>query len=626
MLLTFDKFGGRMPRVNDPLLIPDENSQVATNCRFDRRGVMPLAKDSEITTAPIGTKSIYRYKNAGNVYYFTWDSLVSVCGVPLFGDKWNRVFYLEDGELRVTDSTLFKYGGSTGPYPVAYRNPSPPAPSSSLTTAKAPAPPDPVNLLTDPTVIPYMTVSADGVSRQPPLNACDGNTATYWRSSNTLLNPVMHWWKVDFGEGHEQAVNYIEITFDPTISSIARGPVSFTIEASTTGTFSGEQVKIYSTSNQMWTTGSLETKTFSFINYTKYRSFRIYVTKASNAVLGHHDVYVNEFVLMAKPATPDETYEETRAYVYTFVNSYGQEGPPTTPNVEQLINVFDGDSVDLSGFDTSQPVDANGIQSYDIVGKRLYRLNTNSSGDSQYQLVEDETILKLDTATYTDSKPNSALGEVLMSSEWDGPPIGVKGLISLPNSVLACYIDNILCLSASKYPHAWPASNQYFVDRPIIGLGSFGTSVVILTDGVPYIAIGNDPGNMAMEKLDMGFACTSARGIVQAGEVVVYPSTEGLIAIGSGIREVISDKAIDGTTWRKLYQPSTIIGFYWEGKYVGFYGTGVGFMFDLKTRDFVDLDFYSSAGYYEPSTGNLYLVSGLKIITLATADSTETIA
>jgi hypothetical protein len=33
-----------------------------------------------------------------------------------------------------------------------------------------------------------------------------------------------------------------------------------------------------------------------------------------------------------------------------------------------------------------------------------------------------------------------------------------------------------------------------------------------------------------------------------------------------------------------------------------------GFIFDPKTKDFVDLDFNATAGYYDPPTGTLYLV------------------
>ncbi len=295
----------------------------------------------------------------------------------------------------------------------------------------------------------------------------------------------------------------------------------------------------------------------------------------------------------------DATLIETRGYVYTLVNGYGAEGPPSP--VSELVDVYDGDLVNITGLDTSADSD------YNITKKRIYRLNQSSSG-SEYQFVAE---IGIALSSYDDEIEDASLGELLASAEWDGPPIGIKGIISLPNGSLAGFVDNILCFSVPYYPHAWPVSYQRYVDKPIVALGAFGTTVAVLTSGRPYLAVGSHPSNVVMEAMDLGHACMSKRGTVQAGDVIVYPAPDGLVAVGPSVREVLTDDIISREDWNEKYNPSSITAFYWEGHYVAFCNIGrrnFGFIFNIKTKELTDLTFYATAGYRDPGTGILFLV------------------
>ena len=81
--------------------------------------------------------------------------------------------------------------------------------------------------------------------------------------------------------------------------------------------------------------------------------------------------------------TADDADEipETRFYVCTFVNSYGAEGPPSPPSNE--VEWRTGQTVVLS----SLPSVPSG--SYNITHRRIYRINTGSSGISNYQFVTE---------------------------------------------------------------------------------------------------------------------------------------------------------------------------------------------------------------------------------------------
>lgn len=309
----------------------------------------------------------------------------------------------------------------------------------------------------------------------------------------------------------------------------------------------------------------------------------------------------------------DPTLLETRGYVYTLVNGYGQEGPPSP--VSNLLDLYDGDTATITGMDVSAD------SAYLITKKRIYRINQGTSG-AEYQFVEE---ISLVTASYDDTVLDADLGEVLASTEWDGPPAGISGLISLPDGSLAGFVGNLLCRSVPYYPHAWPASYQKAVDRDIVVLGAYGTTIVVLTEGQPYLCIGNDPSNTVMERMDLGFSCLSKRGRIQAGEIVVYPCAEGLAAIGPGASGIVTEEVIDPDRWIQKYQPSTIHAYYWQGKYVGFYGGTGGFVFDLKTKDLVDLDFYATAGFYDKTDGTLYLLADGEIVKFVGGSSSREI-
>jgi len=305
-------------------------------------------------------------------------------------------------------------------------------------------------------------------------------------------------------------------------------------------------------------------------------------------------------VITGTASGTDPTLLETKAYVYIYVNGYGDEGPPSYASNE--IDVYDGNSITITN------ISAGALDPlFNVTTVRIYRLNQTSSGTAIYQYVDE---VAFGTTSYVDTILDADLAEELPSLEWDGAPTGLAGLISLPNGVLAGFVGNLVCLSVPYYPHAWPASYQQAVDRPIIALGAFGSTIVVLTEGQPYLLVGNDPSNMVMEKMDIGFSCMSKRGVIQAGEMVAYPSPEGLVVIGPQVREVVTAKIMTRDQWNALYNPSTISAFYWNGKYVAFYtsgGVNGGFVYDFKTGDLFDLDFYATAGFYDKTAGILFL-------------------
>ncbi|MFN9954818.1 MAG: hypothetical protein ACK55I_17105, partial [bacterium] len=92
------------------------------------------------------------------------------------------------------------------------------------------------------------------------------------------------------------------------------------------------------------------------------------------------------------------------------------------------------------------------------------------------------------TVNYTDYKRQSDLGEIMPSLDWEPPPTNLKGLKVMANGIFTAFSGKDLCFSEPFMPHAWSSKNFLPVDATIVGLGTFGQSVAVLTDSFPYIA------------------------------------------------------------------------------------------------------------------------------------------
>jgi hypothetical protein len=305
---------------------------------------------------------------------------------------------------------------------------------------------------------------------------------------------------------------------------------------------------------------------------------------------------------------------ETRFYVQTFVNSFGDEGPPGPVSNQVVWNP--GDTVIVSSSLTLP--DAG----FDVVTVNTYRTNQEASNLAQFQFVSANSIAT--AMVVYDTLPDAALGEVLASAEWDAAPSGITGLIRLWGGVLAGYVGNTLCLSVPYFPHAWPVAWRQNTEHPIRGLVAFGNTVVCLTTGSPEAFTFNDPSTISPETTGTTESCVSARSVVDMGGYGIYASPEGLVAIGPGMDKLITTVLFAREDWQ-TYNPSTIYGYLWEVMYVGFYtlsgGSTGGFLFDPRNGDFINLNFYSTPGYYDRASGLLYIVIGANIVSFATNES-----
>jgi hypothetical protein len=267
-----------------------------------------------------------------------------------------------------------------------------------------------------------------------------------------------------------------------------------------------------------------------------------------------------------------ETFE-TRAYVYTYVSYWGEEGQPSDPTLVDLYPASQTVTLTFGSVPTGN---------YNLGTIRVYRTAVGTSGTNYYFVSE----LTIANTTFNDDVSGTDLGEPLPSLSWAMPPADLKGLISLPNGFLAGFSGRDIYFSEAYYLHAWPIEYSQSVDYPIVALGQFGQSLVVLTTGSPYMLTGSDPSSMTLQKLDFEQSCLSAKSVSRLGNGVAYSSPDGLAYIGPDGMQILTDNFFTRKEWQTL-KPETIIAAQHDGRYYAFFDDGTnkgGFILDPKSN------------------------------------------
>jgi hypothetical protein len=317
-----------------------------------------------------------------------------------------------------------------------------------------------------------------------------------------------------------------------------------------------------------------------------------------------------------------------RAYVYSYVNSYGDEGPPS--DFTSISTLNEGvDTIAVSGIASSPPA------SRAIDRIFLYRTNSSDSGTAEFQFVLEAywfdaeesyaigdfviyggaiykcTVAKSPGAwipsrfTAGDDVLNANLLSIFPKTNYDAPPDDLTGLVSLPNGTQAGISGKSVYFSEPFHPHAWSTEYRIGFDETPVALAVTGRSVIVLTNKTPYMLFGDHPSAMAKEKIAVNYRCLSALGVAVGRDAVFWPTDEGLAGYDSTSGFSIKTEGfIDDDTWA-LFHPERMIGAFFRGKYFGFDPIGEqGFIIDFASGLYVRLSIFAHACLVD---GKLYL-------------------
>jgi len=306
---------------------------------------------------------------------------------------------------------------------------------------------------------------------------------------------------------------------------------------------------------------------------------------------------------------------DTRFYIVTYVTDWGEESEPSPPS--DMLEVDQNDSVTI---DIPPPPSGRNIEKW-----RLYRSNVGST-TAAFQFVEEDEV---GTANYEDKKKSAELGEVCPTVTWSEPPyrmaaqpeeypppaVGsnpyLRGLINMPNGVMAGFFDNTVAFCDPYHPYAWPVEYQISIEYPVVGLGVFGQTLFVCTAGNPYFIYGADSATMTAQKMDNNQSCASSRTIIAARGGVIYASPDGLCFGNQQDVVVITAGLFTREDWQKL-QPETMFAAEHENIYYLFYtGDGGGCLsFDTTAKKLGRLDLTATAAFTDKLNDVLYVASG----------------
>ena len=304
---------------------------------------------------------------------------------------------------------------------------------------------------------------------------------------------------------------------------------------------------------------------------------------------------------------------ETRAYVYTYISTFGAVLEESAPSPAGSVSTFPtGATVTVSGFSTA-PTTAAG---YNITAIRIYRSVTSAS-TAVYLYVGTVSVTPstgVASGSFSDTVAAANLGVSLPSLYFTPPPATLRGLTAMPNGILAGFTGNQVWFSEPYLPHAWPVAYMMTVGAPIVGLGVFGQTLVVCTTQNPYLITGSQPGAMSQEKVPLPEPCVSKKSITSDQFGVLYASPNGLVSIAPGTQDVISRALFTRDEWQ-AYVPTSMVGVIYQNMYIGFYQVGATksalILMRGDTPPLVTLDVAAQAIFVAKTTSNVYYVSPL---------------
>lgn len=191
------------------------------------------------------------------------------------------------------------------------------------------------------------------------------------------------------------------------------------------------------------------------------------------------------------------------------------------------------------------------------MNKRIYRTLTSPTG-TEFHYVATVTAA---TTTYDDTTLDSDVGlaETLQSTDWEMPPAAAQGMITLANGISAIFFGNEVGISEPFRPYAWPIRFRQSTEHDVVGIGYFGTTITVMTKGLPYTISGVDPVTMGggMEKMQSSWPCLSKRGIAPFAFGTAYPAPQGLVILGIQ-NDLVTRDLFTVKEWKEL-APETFV-------------------------------------------------------------------
>lgn len=305
---------------------------------------------------------------------------------------------------------------------------------------------------------------------------------------------------------------------------------------------------------------------------------------------------------------PTGTTPATRIFVtYTFVNEWGEEGPPAVAP-SNGADWQPGQTLHVTGMQTAVTGE------YAVTHKRIYVAITASTGETVFKFWAQ---VALATPNYSAELVTTQLAERLQEPYLLPPREDLFGIMAHPNGFLVAFSGKRVCRSEVHRPYGWPSQYEDPVDHDIVGGAILRSSTIIFTKAEVRICHAIDPLDWSIGYVDGAPPCQSKRSIAKSPGGVFYASTDGVgLITAEGVGSVITRDILSKEQWQ-AFKPESMLGVFFDGQYIVFYNTGslVGsLIFDWSTKTITTCSLYATAAYVDPRRNELFLQVGNNIV------------
>lgn len=644
MKIAVNNFKAVIDKIS-PRLLPTENAQIASSTKHDSGDLEPLLADIAATnqTTKTGTlKTIYGFDrgSGGNLKWLHWTSTdsvhpdgeagrVEVAEGFNVGDTKKRYYFTGTDVPRETTTDLATNGGTN--YPMVHYKLGTPNPITKPTAVES----EPTNYLTvsDGSDLTGWELSPQETTTYTSTVAIANISGINYFQFKAVGIPdgvVGPFANIDIGSNVGQFVglkfnfllrndNDIFGAFVGTNPSATSGKgVVVRIDRTATNTlrirvgqpFGYGYLALTATTDvttSAFTLTSDVTATF-YLNRSQYPNKWTLSLEQGTTVVNYSGTLANnityptgyigfsgvqtsgskEFnirnIEFASSASEDADATE---YVVTWISTkdgLDEESGPSPPS--GLVFMSPGGSITISNI--ADPTSTQ-ITEYNITKKYLYRAVTGSAGTVR-QFVDE---ISLGTTTYTDNTETSDLEPTFLESDnWELPPTNGRYITALPNGIMLIASGRDICPSVQYKPHTYPLDYRLAVDGDVVGIAHLtstsyrpneATAIVLTTTGA-YILTGSASDSLVLSKIAGAYGCASPKSVCVSRQYgVTYSSPDGLITITSQGAVNLTEKFITRKQWQTDYKYNEIIGTWHNELFIGFFGSGDGFIFDPRS-------------------------------------------
>lgn len=537
--IAIKQFSGELPNI-PKYALPDFNAQQAINCDFAQKDLRPLRNGLEVFTAANNIKGVY---TEDGLKFLTWPIETYAFKSPVVADVNSRIYFNNTSGLKVT--TLSE-ATVTGGEPA----------NSWLVGVPLPAAAPVLELVNLTTLRDYPSAVATivGWYEKAGTRYQEGQltvtTTTVWKNY-TYTKPTRD---SNTPEDATLYVSYRILDGADTVLSITLADKG-SATASSQAVPGGVELTIVS---------SGETSSTINLTWGKY---------------------------------------ETRAYVFTVSNTFGEESGPSPANTIDVSYLEEVKvSVAIPSFGGYRPHASTNIYRTFGASPSFVRVAAQSVTSGVY----------LDKSYSTKD-----IGVGLTTLDYEPPPADLFGLTPLPNGSFAAFKDNALYMCEPYRPHTW----QYKMTFPtaIRGICMGSQALIVTCANGSHLVLGNTPAQMQSMPLPAPQAGITHRSMAQLEGAVAFASNDGIVLVsGSQATLDVSQKFFSREDWRSRY--ATILDdvrfAYHDGFLVAVSSSeNKGFIvrMDEAAGTFTQFNVRYDSAYYLPVADTLYYSVGNKL-------------